>query len=148
MDVVFFGTVESKTILDGIIYFFHEGSHGIGLIIFTASILVPIFKIIGMILILLSIQFNWNRWLKHKTSMARFIHFIGRWSMLDMFVVSVMVAVLPLTSTPDSTMPRVPGARGCPTRSSVEDSIVTLAPVKAWTPVKKARNSTELRVTP
>lgn len=102
MRVDFVGSQEYSTILDGIIYFFHEKDYSIGLIIFTASILVPLFKIIGMVIILLSIQFNWKSWLRHKTAMFHFIEFIGRWSMLDIFVIALMSTLVnfgSLTST-------------------------------------------------
>jgi paraquat-inducible protein A len=90
MRVNFLGSSEYSTIMDGIIYFFHEKEYGIGLIIFIASILVPLFKIIGMTIILLSIRFRWRGWLVHKSKMFRFIEFIGRWSMLDIFVIALM----------------------------------------------------------
>jgi len=90
MRVDFLGTKSYSTIMDGIIYFFHEGEYGIGLIIFIASVLVPLFKMIGMVIILLSIQFKWRKGLRHKSSMFRFIEFIGRWSMLDIFVIALM----------------------------------------------------------
>jgi len=44
MRVDFLGTKSYSTIMDGIIYFFHEGEYGIGLIIFIASVLVPLLK--------------------------------------------------------------------------------------------------------
>ncbi len=94
MRVDFLGSQEYSTIMDGILYFFHSEEYGIGLIIFIASILVPLFKIIGMLLILLSIQFKWKTWLRHKAAMFRFIQFIGRWSMLDIFVIAVMSALV------------------------------------------------------
>lgn len=90
MCVDYLGSQDLSTIMDGIIYFFHTGEYGIGLIIFCASILVPLFKIIGMAIILLSIRFKWRNWLSHKTAMFRFIEFIGRWSMLDIFVIALM----------------------------------------------------------
>ncbi len=90
MKVEFMGSVDLSTIMDGIIYFFKEGSYGIGTVILTASILVPCFKIIGIILILCSIQFKWQSWLRHKTILFRIIEFIGRWSMLDIFVIALL----------------------------------------------------------
>ena len=90
MEVDFLGTTDASTIMDGIIYFFQEGSYGIGLVILTASILVPWFKIIGLILILLSIRFRWQSWLRHKALLFRIIEFIGRWSMLDIFVIALL----------------------------------------------------------
>ncbi|MBW1645225.1 MAG: paraquat-inducible protein A [Deltaproteobacteria bacterium] len=90
MQVDMLGSVDASTIMDGIIYFFHEGSYGIGIVILTASILVPCFKIIGLMLILLSIQFRWRSWLRHKALLFRIIEFIGRWSMLDIFVIALL----------------------------------------------------------
>jgi paraquat-inducible protein A len=94
MRVDFLGSQSFSTIMDGIIYFFHEEEYGIGLIIFIASILVPLFKMIGLTIILLSIRFKWKSWLKHKTAMFHFIEFIGRWSMLDIFVIALMSALV------------------------------------------------------
>ena len=90
MKVDFLGTADYSTIMDGIIYFFQTGSYGIGAVILTASILVPCFKIIGIILILLSIHYRWKTWLRHKTLLFRAIEFIGRWSMLDIFVIALL----------------------------------------------------------
>jgi len=94
MRVDFLGVPDRSTILDGIIYFFHNGSYLIGLIIFAASILVPIFKIVGLA-ILLSTRAPCNlRLLQHKTRMYRFIAFVGRWSMLDIFVISLLTVLV------------------------------------------------------
>jgi paraquat-inducible protein A len=94
MRVNFMGTPDDSTILDGIIYFFQHGEYLVGGIILTASVLVPLFKIIGIILILLSIRFHWNGWLKHKSVIFRFIEFIGRWSFLDVFVIALLAAMV------------------------------------------------------
>jgi len=94
MRVDFLGSSEYSTILDGILYFFHEKEYGIGLIIFIASVLVPLFKMVGLTIILLSIKFKWRRGLRHKTAMFRFIVFVGRWSMLDIFVIALMATLV------------------------------------------------------
>lgn len=94
MRVNFMGNPDESTILDGIIYFFQEGEYLIGGIILTASVLVPLFKILGIILILLSIRFHWNGWLRHKSAIFRFIEFIGRWSFLDVFVIALLAAMV------------------------------------------------------
>lgn len=93
MEVESFGVPDRSTIMDGILFFFREGSYGIGLVIFIASILVPLFKIIGLVIILLSIHFRWHSWLRHKAIMFRYIEFIGRWSMLDIFVITLLCAL-------------------------------------------------------
>ncbi len=94
MEVEHFGLPDHSTILDGIVYFFHSGSYAIGLIIFTASVVVPLFKIVGIVLILISIHFKLHSWLRHKALMFRFIAFIGRWSMLDIFVIALLSALV------------------------------------------------------
>ncbi|MDD2462704.1 MAG: paraquat-inducible protein A [Desulfobulbus sp.] len=93
MEVDYFGVPDRSTIMDGIIYFFKEGSYGIGLVIFIASILVPLFKVIGLVIILFSIHFRWRSSLRHKAVMFRFIEFIGRWSMLDIFVITLLCSL-------------------------------------------------------
>ncbi len=94
MEVDYFGVPDQSTIMDGIIYFFNEGSYGIGAIILTASILVPLFKIVGLFLILLTIHFRLPGGRRQKAIMLRFIEFIGRWSMLDIFVIALLCALV------------------------------------------------------
>ena len=90
MRMDFLGAPTDSTILDGIIYFFRAGEYGIGAIIFIASVLVPLFKVVGIVIILLSIRFRRERWLENKTAMFHFIEFIGRWSFLDIFVIALL----------------------------------------------------------
>ena len=90
MQVDFLGVPDRSTILDGIIYFFKTGSYFIGLIIFTASILVPLFKMVGLVILLLSTRPCSPKYLRQKARMFRFIAFIGRWSMLDIFVIALL----------------------------------------------------------
>ncbi len=90
MRVDFLGIPSRSTIMDGIIYFFHHESYFIGLIIFTASVLVPIFKIVGLSILLLSSRPCGLKLLRQKARMFRFITFIGRWSMLDIFVIALL----------------------------------------------------------
>lgn len=96
MTVTYLGEKEPNTIIEGIEHFIQSGDYFIAIIIFFASILVPIFKVVGIMLIMISIQKRWKTWLKHRTLMFRVIKFIGRWSMLDIFVIAVMVALVNL----------------------------------------------------
>lgn len=94
MEVDFLGSVTLSTILDGIIYFFQHDSFFIGLVILIASILVPVYKVVGMSILLASIHFNKRGHLRKKTIMFRCITFIGRWSMLDIFVIALLAALI------------------------------------------------------
>ncbi len=90
MRVQFLGIPSSSTIIDGIIIFFQDGSWFIALVILSASILIPLFKIAGLAILLCTVHFKRPYFLKQKTAMFRFIVFIGRWSMLDIFVVALL----------------------------------------------------------
>lgn len=94
MKIDFLGIPDSSTIMDGIIYFFQHGSYSIGLIIFLASILVPLFKIIGLTILLISTRPCTPLILKQKTRMFRVIAFVGRWSMLDIFVIALLTVLV------------------------------------------------------
>lgn len=94
MRVDFLGSPDYSTIMGGILYFFNDGDYLIGIIILIASILVPLFKVVGILLMLLSIQFRWSGWLKHKAKMFRFVEFIGRWSFLDIFVIAILASMV------------------------------------------------------
>lgn len=71
-----------------------SGSVAIALIVFLASILIPIIKL----LILFYLSFSWKsgRRKRFKTSLYHFVEAIGRWSMLDIFLLAVLVAVMKL----------------------------------------------------
>jgi paraquat-inducible protein A len=94
MRVDFLGIPDPSTIMDGIIYFFQHGSYLIGLIIFVASVLVPVFKIVGLVILLRSTRLCNLKLLRQKAKMFRFITFIGRWSMLDIFVIALLSAIV------------------------------------------------------
>ena len=78
MHVDYLGQPTNSTIYDGIVLFFQEGSFGIGLIILAASILVPLFKITGLVIILMTIRLKRGVFLQQTATMFRFIEFIGR----------------------------------------------------------------------
>ncbi|MFT5125687.1 MAG: paraquat-inducible protein A [Candidatus Omnitrophota bacterium] len=90
------GQGEPNTILSGISELVHEGMYGIAFLIFVASIAVPVVKLLGLLYLLLSIQLRWTSSARQRTVAYRFIEFIGRWSMLDIFVISLLVALVQL----------------------------------------------------
>jgi len=66
----------------------------IAAVVFIASILVPTFKLVGIGLLLYSVQRRQPLSARQRILMYRFIEFIGRWSMLDIFVIAILVAVV------------------------------------------------------
>jgi len=90
------GSVQADTIMSGVIYFLHSGSWEIGLIIFIASIFVPFMKFLILIYLLISVQFKSVRQPENLTRLYRLTEAIGRWSMLDVYVVSILIALVQL----------------------------------------------------
>ena len=90
------GSVQSDTIMSGVIYFIHSGSWPVALIIFVASVFVPLLKLLILILLLISVQRGWQWRPVDRTRLYRLTEAIGRWSMLDIFVVTILVALVHL----------------------------------------------------
>ncbi|MBM9513962.1 paraquat-inducible protein A [Desulfogranum marinum] len=88
------GTVQSDTIMSGVIYFIHSDSWPIALVIFVASIFVPLLKLVILITLLLSVQLRWISRAKDFTRLYRLTELVGRWSMLDIYVITVLVALV------------------------------------------------------
>jgi len=82
------------TILSGIIYFFVSGAYGLAAVIFIASFLVPLFKLVALFILVVGAQrqSTWRR--LQRSHLYHVVEFIGRWSMLDVFVVSLMAGLV------------------------------------------------------
>ncbi|MEE3327685.1 MAG: paraquat-inducible protein A [Myxococcota bacterium] len=87
---------EASTIFAGIEQLFSSGMWGVAMIIFFASILVPLLKILGLIFLLLSVHWHSQKHTVGRALLYRIIRSIGRWSMIDVFVVSLMIALVSL----------------------------------------------------
>lgn len=96
MSVLEWGRATPDTILSGILRLADEGYPGIALVVFLASIVVPVGKLCTLVLLLLSVYRRWPMSIALRIRAFRVLEFIGRWSMLDIFVVSLMVALVHL----------------------------------------------------
>jgi len=90
------GAKQADTIMSGVIYFMQTGSWEIAAVIFIASIFVPTAKLCILIFLLLSVQFRWRWRPKDRTSLYRLTELVGRWSMVDIYVVTILVALVKL----------------------------------------------------
>jgi paraquat-inducible protein A len=90
------GSTQADTIMSGVIYFIHSGSWEIALVIFVASIFVPFLKFIIIIYLLLSVQFKSIKRPKDRTLLYRITEAVGRWSMVDIYVVTILIALVKL----------------------------------------------------
>jgi paraquat-inducible protein A len=94
MTVNSLGQGDPSTIMSGVIQLVQHGMIPIAAVVFIASILVPTFKLVGIALLLFSVQRRQPLSARQRIVMYRFIEFIGRWSMLDIFVIAILVAVV------------------------------------------------------
>lgn len=95
------GQIEGDTILSGVEELINADLWPLALLVFTASIFVPIAKIAGLGFLLLSAQLKWNLNFIEKTKMYKIVDIIGRWSMLDVFLVSLMTGLVKLGQIAD-----------------------------------------------
>lgn len=91
-----FGNSQADTILSGVMALIEYNMVPIALVVFIASTAVPTVKLIGMAYLLFSVQKGWHNSLQQRILMYRFIEFIGRWSMLDIFVITLLAALVDL----------------------------------------------------
>ena len=102
------GRPQEDTILSGVVYFLQTGSWPLALLIFVASVVVPLAKFVILVFLLLSVRFR-SRWRpRRRAGLYRLTEMVGRWSMVDIFAITLMVAMLRMGSLA-SVAPR-PGA--------------------------------------
>jgi paraquat-inducible protein A len=99
--------VQRDTILSGVAYLWSSGSWVLAIIVFVASVAVPLLKLLSLSLILLSVQYGRKRQPLQSARLYRLLELIGRWSMLDVYVVAVLVALVQAQSL--ATMAPGPG---------------------------------------
>lgn len=85
---------EDDTIISGVLYFWDSGSPGLAAIIFIASIVVPLLKLAVLSLLAWTAQHRSHWRPMQRTVLYRLVEFVGRWSMLDIFVITLTVALV------------------------------------------------------
>ncbi len=96
LTVISFGKGAPDTIMSGVIKLWQSDLQTIAAIVFIASIAVPIAKLVIIILLMLVVQWQLPLSKQQCTVLYRFIHVIGRWSMLDLFMISILVTLVHL----------------------------------------------------
>jgi paraquat-inducible protein A len=90
------GSTESDTIMGGVIFLYASGSWPLALIVLVASVMIPLGKLVVLAYLLIQIQRGVVKNKHDSTRMYRMVEFIGRWSMLDVFVDAFVVALVQL----------------------------------------------------
>ncbi|MDF0604919.1 paraquat-inducible protein A [Neisseriaceae bacterium TC5R-5] len=85
---------QRDTIMSGVVYLWKSGSWPLAVVVFTASVLVPLLKILALLLLLFTVQCG-SAWApQQRTRLYRLVEIIGPWSMLDIYVVALMVTLV------------------------------------------------------
>ena len=90
------GQGEPSTILGGVRELAHAGMYPLAILVFFASVTVPFIKLTGLVTMLVSTRMRAHGWLRDRTALFRLVESIGRWSMIDMFMLSVLVGLVRL----------------------------------------------------
>lgn len=93
MTVVELGDVTTNTITGGMITFWRSGAYPIAIVIFTASILIPLLKIVSLTWLCLAASGKLSPSPGMLGKIYWFTELLGRWSMVDIFVVGILVAL-------------------------------------------------------
>ena len=90
------GKAEGSTILGGVVLLIHHGSIPIALVIFLFSVMVPIGKLMSMFYLVWTVERHSKLSPRQRTVMYQVTEFVGKWSMVDVFVVAILVALVHL----------------------------------------------------
>lgn len=108
MTVTSLGQTQSDTIMSGVIFLLSHGMWPLALVVFVASVLVPLLKLLILLYLLISVQMRSTRQPRDRTRLYRITESVGRWSMVDIYVVTILVALVSLGNL--ATIEAEPGA--------------------------------------
>ena len=96
LSMEFYGAYSENTVWDGCVRLFQDGQWLVAVVVFLASLLVPLFKLLGLFFLVATARFGAVRWRRERIWIYRTIEVIGPWAMLDVFLLSVLVALVKL----------------------------------------------------
>jgi paraquat-inducible protein A len=94
----FYGAYSESTVWDGCVKLYRDGQWPVATIVFLASILVPILKLLGLFFLVVVTKFRSAYWQRERTWIFKTIDVIGPWAMLDVFLLAILVALVKLGS--------------------------------------------------
>lgn len=87
---------QRDTIMSGVVFLWKTGSWHLALIVFIASVLVPLLKMLAIGVLLVSVQRRWTWQPEQRIRLYRIVELIGRWSILDIYVVALLATLVQL----------------------------------------------------
>jgi paraquat-inducible protein A len=96
LETTTFGSTEADTIMGGVVFLYTSGSWPLALVVLIASVMVPLGKLVALGYLLITVQRGIIASNQERTRLYRMVEFVGRWSMLDVFVDTFTVALVQL----------------------------------------------------
>jgi paraquat-inducible protein A len=93
-----YGAYSESTVWGGVTGLANAGYWFVALVVFVASMVVPLLKLAGLFFLVITAEMRTPRWRRERTRIYRFIDLIGPWAMLDVFLLAVLVALVRLGS--------------------------------------------------
>jgi paraquat-inducible protein A len=90
------GRETDSTIVGGVIELAHHGAWDIAAVVFIASVVIPISKFVVILYLIWSIRYHARLAVHTRIHLYEVVEFIGRWSMIDVFVVAILTALVQL----------------------------------------------------
>jgi paraquat-inducible protein A len=87
---------QKDTIMSGVVYLWVSGSWPLAVVVFVASVLVPLAKIVAIVFLTASVQMRSTWQPQQRTRLYRLVELVGRWSMLDIYVIAILVSLVQL----------------------------------------------------
>jgi paraquat-inducible protein A len=96
LTMTMYGSTSASTIWDGVVSLMQHGQWGVAIIVFLASLVIPLLKLAGLFFLVASSWTRLGRRLRARTTLYKFIDAVGPWAMLDVFLLAVLVALVKL----------------------------------------------------
>jgi paraquat-inducible protein A len=98
MKMYLHGAYSESTVWDGVVMLMQYDQWLVAVIVFMASMVIPLVKLAGLFSLVVTSYMGWGRRLRARTQLYKFIDAIGPWAMLDVFLLAVLVALVKLSS--------------------------------------------------
>jgi paraquat-inducible protein A len=96
MDI--YGAYSESTVWDGVVSLWQYNEYFVAIVVFLASIVIPLLKLMGLCFLVISVKWGRGRRLRSRARIYKFIDAIGPWAMLDVFLLAILVALVKLGS--------------------------------------------------
>jgi paraquat-inducible protein A len=90
------GAYSESTVWDGVVSLFRHGDRLVAMVVFLASILIPLCKLVALFVLVAMAKARSTRWRRARTQVYKVLGVIGPWAMLDVFLLAILVALVKL----------------------------------------------------